>query len=65
VYGQNGITGIVTSVVVPEQVHEPDRAQTLHQLMVVTIVRVRLKKLKRVYWLIAQVDDVLILIFEL
>ena len=43
VFGAN-----VTSAVVPEQAHEPDHAQTLLLHMVVTIVRARHKKHRRV-----------------
>ena len=49
VCGQTGVIGAtVTSVVVPELVHEPDRAQTLLLHMVVTPVRGRHKKRQRV-----------------
>ena len=47
--GQTGVTGAnVTTVVVADLAHEPDRAQTLLPHMVVTIVRDSHKKRQRV-----------------
>jgi len=50
VCGQTGVIGAtVTSIVVPELGHEPDRAPTLLLHMVVTTVRGRHKKRQSVY----------------
>jgi len=49
VHGRTGVTGVVTSAVVPEPEHEPARAQTLHLYMAVTIVKDRHKKRQSVF----------------